>query len=223
MIRRPPRSTLFPYTTLFRSVIKFATLNGSQALTIAGGNADITIAGTTQLTGLTISGSDTVDFTAAVSIPGSISVVADESAADTIDVQNTIDSTGGSVTFSGPVELNNTVDAGQNVTINGATTLASTAITITADNGNIALNGDTSGAQDVTLAAANGNVEVNTVGTGVNPTLLDINSATATLDGATIAVDGNVLFDGVGLTTLNTDVSICELFFYFSAHNDYVP
>src|SRR2546423_4741712 len=27
MIRRPPRSTLFPYTTLFRSVVAFAELN----------------------------------------------------------------------------------------------------------------------------------------------------------------------------------------------------
>src|SRR2546427_1448190 len=26
MIRRPPRSTLFPYTTLFRSVVAFATV-----------------------------------------------------------------------------------------------------------------------------------------------------------------------------------------------------
>src|SRR5258705_7386021 len=29
MIRRPPRSTLFPYTTLFRSRNKRSTLNGS--------------------------------------------------------------------------------------------------------------------------------------------------------------------------------------------------
>src|SRR3989442_9263373 len=29
MIRRPPRSTLFPYTTLFRSVIGNATIYGS--------------------------------------------------------------------------------------------------------------------------------------------------------------------------------------------------
>src|SRR3712207_7445398 len=28
MIRRPPRSTLFPYTTLFRSVVQFAAANG---------------------------------------------------------------------------------------------------------------------------------------------------------------------------------------------------
>src|SRR2546430_9225149 len=28
MIRRPPRSTLFPYTTLFRSVLAFAIVNG---------------------------------------------------------------------------------------------------------------------------------------------------------------------------------------------------
>src|SRR3712207_7128680 len=27
MIRRPPRSTLFPYTTLFRSVVELAVLN----------------------------------------------------------------------------------------------------------------------------------------------------------------------------------------------------
>src|SRR5574340_1549997 len=30
MIRRPPRSTLFPYTTLFRSLNKSLTLGGSQ-------------------------------------------------------------------------------------------------------------------------------------------------------------------------------------------------
>src|SRR3712207_7752687 len=28
MIRRPPRSTLFPYTTLFRSVVAYASLTG---------------------------------------------------------------------------------------------------------------------------------------------------------------------------------------------------
>src|SRR3712207_7725676 len=32
MIRRPPRSTLFPYTTLFRSVGLAASLTGCQAL-----------------------------------------------------------------------------------------------------------------------------------------------------------------------------------------------
>src|SRR5260370_30130371 len=30
MIRRPPRSTLFPYTTLFRSVAKFAALGSKE-------------------------------------------------------------------------------------------------------------------------------------------------------------------------------------------------
>src|SRR5256885_10005354 len=49
MIRRPPRSTLFPYTTLFRSVRKaaynaFRMLNylGSERLRVSGGsgNAD---------------------------------------------------------------------------------------------------------------------------------------------------------------------------------------
>src|SRR2546429_7184948 len=32
MIRRPPRSTLFPYTTLFRSQLVFATVAGAGAL-----------------------------------------------------------------------------------------------------------------------------------------------------------------------------------------------
>src|SRR2546427_9530259 len=36
MIRRPPRSTLFPYTTLFRSQDVFAALNNQNALTPAG-------------------------------------------------------------------------------------------------------------------------------------------------------------------------------------------
>src|SRR3712207_9483697 len=31
MIRRPPRSTLFPYTTLFRSPLKIAQYSGQQA------------------------------------------------------------------------------------------------------------------------------------------------------------------------------------------------
>src|SRR2546421_257117 len=36
MIRRPPRSTLFPYTTLFRSVgVSAVTSSGSQGLSVA--------------------------------------------------------------------------------------------------------------------------------------------------------------------------------------------
>src|SRR5260370_35156532 len=35
MIRRPPRSTLFPYTTLFRSILEIA---GAEAVAIAEGN-----------------------------------------------------------------------------------------------------------------------------------------------------------------------------------------
>src|ERR1043165_8895476 len=36
MIRRPPRSTLFPYTTLFRSALLGGALGCSRAVTIAG-------------------------------------------------------------------------------------------------------------------------------------------------------------------------------------------
>src|SRR3712207_7782901 len=44
MIRRPPRSTLFPYTTLFRSVTGHGTIDGrrvcvfSQDFTVFGGS-----------------------------------------------------------------------------------------------------------------------------------------------------------------------------------------
>src|SRR5256885_12415053 len=37
MIRRPPRSTLFPYTTLFRSVQDQARLVGRRGLAVVGG------------------------------------------------------------------------------------------------------------------------------------------------------------------------------------------
>src|SRR3712207_6981532 len=36
MIRRPPRSTLFPYTTLFRSVVRLVIQSAVAALLIAG-------------------------------------------------------------------------------------------------------------------------------------------------------------------------------------------
>src|SRR5256885_6912189 len=36
MIRRPPRSTLFPYTTLFRSILKFSTTTSACSI-----NADM--------------------------------------------------------------------------------------------------------------------------------------------------------------------------------------
>src|SRR5258707_11400400 len=51
MIRRPPRSTLFPYTTLFRSVLSFtggsatysssATITGAGQMTVAGGQTTL--------------------------------------------------------------------------------------------------------------------------------------------------------------------------------------
>src|SRR5438270_9232696 len=40
MIRRPPRSSLFPYTTLFRSAIGYC-LGGSTALQLAYAGADL--------------------------------------------------------------------------------------------------------------------------------------------------------------------------------------
>src|SRR5687768_18617616 len=41
MIRRPPRSTLFPYTTLFRSVIKWLSLIALEAPKLSTGLREI--------------------------------------------------------------------------------------------------------------------------------------------------------------------------------------
>src|SRR3712207_7372955 len=38
MIRRPPRSTLFPYTTLFRSQVRVASLRVALELRVRGGH-----------------------------------------------------------------------------------------------------------------------------------------------------------------------------------------
>src|SRR2546421_5560650 len=40
MIRRPPRSTLFPYTTLFRSVLIIVGVKGSRYLAVLLGKGD---------------------------------------------------------------------------------------------------------------------------------------------------------------------------------------
>src|SRR2546430_10053792 len=44
MIRRPPRSTLFPYTTLFRSVLPHETGQGT-TITVSNGVATVGFAG----------------------------------------------------------------------------------------------------------------------------------------------------------------------------------
>src|SRR5947199_6514867 len=41
MLRRPPRSTLFPYTTLFRSWASFAAFPGRQFLSASGGRREV--------------------------------------------------------------------------------------------------------------------------------------------------------------------------------------
>src|SRR2546426_5815679 len=40
MIRRPPRSTLFPYTTLFRSPVARLHLRGREAVAVVGSDRD---------------------------------------------------------------------------------------------------------------------------------------------------------------------------------------
>src|SRR2546421_8929531 len=41
MIRRPPRSTLFPYTTLFRSVFERGALKAGETMLLHGGSSGI--------------------------------------------------------------------------------------------------------------------------------------------------------------------------------------
>src|SRR2546426_12678736 len=41
MIRRPPRSTLFPYTTLFRSLIRLADVQAKMEREVMGGLRDL--------------------------------------------------------------------------------------------------------------------------------------------------------------------------------------
>src|SRR2546430_4195574 len=45
MIRRPPRSTLFPYTTLFRSSMRWTVVPGTFDIMVGKSSADIALKG----------------------------------------------------------------------------------------------------------------------------------------------------------------------------------
>src|SRR2546429_4542728 len=67
MIRRPPRSTLFPYTTLFRSIIGtyvggFYDGTGSYRLTLAQGPGAVVVSAGDEGGPLTRSGEDTSEL-----------------------------------------------------------------------------------------------------------------------------------------------------------------
>src|SRR3712207_7027035 len=49
MIRRPPRSTLFPYTTLFRSTIHLEAKTAYLAILLSEAGADVTVSGSNPL------------------------------------------------------------------------------------------------------------------------------------------------------------------------------
>ena len=177
-------------------------LNGAHTLTVTS-TGDATFDGITQLTGLTVT-ADSVDFTDTVGMPGSIAVTVSDAAADAIDVQAAVDSTNGSITFTGQTELKNAAfSAGQNVTLNSAVTLAAD-LTITADNGSIDLNAavdsSTGTTRDLTLTADTGTVYAQGLGTGVRLEDLDINANAAQLNGSIVAE--TVDTTGVGVTTL---------------------
>src|SRR2546427_1208103 len=60
MIRRPPRSTLFPYTTLFRSIT--GTAGGAKTVTVSGSGSSYTAA----VSGMTTSGTVVATIAAGV-------------------------------------------------------------------------------------------------------------------------------------------------------------
>src|SRR2546430_4617700 len=65
MIRRPPRSTLFPYTTLFRSNNAYSAVSGSVSVTV-GFKAGVTVtANTPTPSSASPSTADTMTFTVA--------------------------------------------------------------------------------------------------------------------------------------------------------------
>src|SRR5256885_8858391 len=71
MIRRPPRSTLFPYTTLFRSLRQIGgrrPLDGERVVFVKGGDAQI--AHQAQLAALGSLGVDIVEMAEALGIAG---------------------------------------------------------------------------------------------------------------------------------------------------------
>src|SRR5256885_9400755 len=59
MIRRPPRSTLFPYTTLFQSNSNAAPSNVTLSGGALGGSGTVTVSGTLNWTGGTMNGGGT--------------------------------------------------------------------------------------------------------------------------------------------------------------------
>src|SRR3712207_9593690 len=69
MIRRPPRSTLFPYTTLFRSTDLTAELGGGQAWADAVGLVPVASFTVTKLRWLAEHEPDNATRTAAVCLP----------------------------------------------------------------------------------------------------------------------------------------------------------
>src|SRR2546430_13254931 len=68
MIRRPPRSTLFPYTTLFRSQTSTSSQGDFQVFGLRPGSYRVSVSapgmGTTDLTGIVLRGSDVVSANA---------------------------------------------------------------------------------------------------------------------------------------------------------------
>ena len=114
----------------------------------------------------------------------------------------------GSITFSGNTTLSANVTARDNITFTDSVTLAQDARTVSSSLGDIVFNDDISGDQDLVLNALNRTVTINTIGATVAPTLFDINAVSATLNGGTITTAGNIQLDGVGTTTLATDVVV---------------
>ena len=194
-------------------------------LTIIAGEGDVNIAGAIGATvpiinNLTITGNDitlaNIGGTAA-GVLGISTVTATDAGVDNAvltlggtaynaNQQDYTSGTGGIIINAGaPTQFTST----DNTTFTGpVTTSPGTNLTVTSTSGSLDFNGDLSGAGTINLDAPTGNIALQTVGTVTTPTLLDLDSLTAELGGATITTAGGINFDDVGTTNLATNVTM---------------
>jgi hypothetical protein len=209
-------------------------IDGAHALTVtATDNITVgdAIGGTIALTAVTMSAGDVINVNGAITSTGVVTLsTTGDAATDDINLGGNVigsavtfntgasgdtvitvaqNNTSGSTTYTGATTINGdiTLTSASDMTFNGAVTVTQIAAGgITSTNGSLDFNGDLSGAQNINLNAITGNIALQTVGTGAAPTLLDLDSLTAELGGATITTAGTINFDDVGTTNLATNV-----------------
>ncbi|MCF7893608.1 MAG: filamentous hemagglutinin N-terminal domain-containing protein [Candidatus Omnitrophica bacterium] len=175
------------------------TLDGDEV------NVNAPITGTNEIN-ITAQGSSTGDDANLAADLDSASVIVTGNSNATIQVTSTQDNTLGSTTYNAASTLGANVTAADDLTFNGAVTLSGGARTLTSTNGDIDLNANVLGAQNLTLAADNGAIYATTIGVGTPVSALVMSSNTAEFAGNITAA--SVDTTGVGITNLVGPVTI---------------